>query len=503
MNYTLWSTKKVNPLELHLDTLNPRVFLNSDATQEEIRNFLIRYYDVLDLAKEIRDNRGLSPAENIIVTIEDEKLIVIEGNRRVAACQILLKPFLLDETYRNKIEIPSGVDEYIGNIEVKIAPSRDDAEPIITLRHTETGIRRWSRLSNVRRVMLRYKEGVPITKIAKIFNISDYNVKRSIQFNSFMEYVINELNWTEDELNVLKNPLIETSIIDRFLPFSRIARVKLEIYFDDNHEIKTNLPKELFDKKIKEIVKKCFIDESINTRTPVKDVFDEDFLREIEEYKTKHKSPEDNQRDITKGNKTTLYSNKNKNESNFKQSVPKSNINDNKSANLTNINDSETTDSTDINDNESSNPTKKQKMPKRKYLYEGINYDGNRTGIQRALFELHRTNHNNFTLSATYLVRTLIECSLQAYLDEINEKYMDNGRDPSLTKLINYYVSNKILDKKNHQLHNILVRWKNEQFANKLNAIVHAKYLDIHPHALEEIERESYYLIQFLTNEIS
>src|SRR3989344_7258899 len=83
----------VETLELHLQ--NPRlpkhVRDQNDITQ--IRNYLLDKEGVLRIARSIANN-GYHRSAVAIVCKEKGKLIVLDGNRRLAACQFLLNPNL-------------------------------------------------------------------------------------------------------------------------------------------------------------------------------------------------------------------------------------------------------------------------------------------------------------------------------------------------------------------------------------------------------------------------
>ncbi|MEI2472889.1 ParB/Srx family N-terminal domain-containing protein, partial [Peribacillus frigoritolerans] len=252
MNYSAWKRQNIDISEIKLDNLNPRVFV-SKPTQKNIRQFLIDNFEVLSLAKSIYENNGLPPTENIVCVIENSNLVVIEGNRRTAACQLLRNPEIIPKEYEKQIPKSKDIQETLKKVEVVIAPSRDEAEPIITLRHTNPGIKSWSRLANVRRIMLRYNNGESINKISKVLNLSNSQVKNSVQFNSFINYVKDELDWDEDEKKVISNPLLEATKIDRFLPFSKEAKTILKLNFDANHYLCSSLSKKALNQALKDI----------------------------------------------------------------------------------------------------------------------------------------------------------------------------------------------------------------------------------------------------------
>ena len=61
-----WSTADVDPRKILLDVLNPRIEVEPDTTQDQLRHKLLDLEDVLDLARGINKNEGLMFGERII-----------------------------------------------------------------------------------------------------------------------------------------------------------------------------------------------------------------------------------------------------------------------------------------------------------------------------------------------------------------------------------------------------------------------------------------------------
>ena len=75
--------------ELHLDSRNPRIQqIAAGLDQRQILEILWREYSVEEVALSIAQN-GFFPHEPLFAAEEDGKLVVIEGNRRLAAVRIL------------------------------------------------------------------------------------------------------------------------------------------------------------------------------------------------------------------------------------------------------------------------------------------------------------------------------------------------------------------------------------------------------------------------------
>lgn len=88
--------------ELHLDSKNPRICqIEEELDEEKILEILWREFSVEEVALSIAEN-GFFSYEPLFVAEEDEKLVVVEGNRRLAAVLILR-----DGNLRRKLQATS------------------------------------------------------------------------------------------------------------------------------------------------------------------------------------------------------------------------------------------------------------------------------------------------------------------------------------------------------------------------------------------------------------
>jgi len=97
-----WTQKTLTALNIELDDRNPRIEVARNAAQHVIREKLLMHEEVADLARKIEKHGGLFQGERIITVVENGKQIVLEGNRRVAACQMLVDPSLIPTGYKVK-----------------------------------------------------------------------------------------------------------------------------------------------------------------------------------------------------------------------------------------------------------------------------------------------------------------------------------------------------------------------------------------------------------------
>src|SRR5712691_6564688 len=162
-----WKEVSISPLDIALDRDNPRINVEADDKESDIIRKLIRYEEVQDLARKIAST-ALLPGERIIVVQEKGQWVVLEGNRRICACKLLLSSQLIPTEFRKTFPTISTASEIalIEKVKADVAPDRKAAEPILTLRHTESGVRKWKPVARMRRVRRLLDEGFTVEQIA-------------------------------------------------------------------------------------------------------------------------------------------------------------------------------------------------------------------------------------------------------------------------------------------------------------------------------------------------
>lgn len=276
-----WKEKELNPLRIKLDPLNPRIEVPDGANQTIIRKKLIDYGKVINLANSIIEFGGLLRGERVIVCREGNQFTVIEGNRRVCACQIILDSSLLPQAYKRSLKrVTSDVKANIAKIRTEIAPSRDDAEPIITKKHTDAGVLPWNTNAKMRRASKLLEEGYSIDDIAEKLSAPKGSIRQAIRDYRLFHYVINLGGWSDEELEILTDERLKTNPYTRFFNLGGVKE-RLGLNFDDNDHPKTKLPQDLFDKQMRHIARSFLLPISksdskpiANTRSSVASVFD-------------------------------------------------------------------------------------------------------------------------------------------------------------------------------------------------------------------------------------
>jgi hypothetical protein len=280
VGYSDWKEINVNVSDVLLDYDNPRVFIEN-STQENLLRFLVDEDESIELANQIYLNRGLPLAEKPVVIIENNNYVVLEGNRRLSACKLLLNPYLLTSKETLKIpEIDSEMEGYLKNFPVVLAPDRDSAEAFITIRHSgDRSVKKWSTIASTKRFVNRYRKGESINHIARILNEKTSDVRKGIRFFFFLEFIRNEIDWNDEEKHKLEIYKMETTKLDRFLPFSKKAKDILKIDFAPDQYITSDLPNDKFKAALKNIITRIYIENEVDTRSNMNDVFNEEIIR--------------------------------------------------------------------------------------------------------------------------------------------------------------------------------------------------------------------------------
>ena len=157
-----WKTERMSPTNLHLDTKNPCLDRERFArAPREIIQYLFEHYKAMEVAQSIA-TRGYFPNEPLLAVKENGRLVVIEGNRRLAALKALREPALLGGKYERQVERLArnmASRNLIANVPVMIAPSRKDTDRQIAGRHVGTPVLAWRAENRASFILDKLAEG--------------------------------------------------------------------------------------------------------------------------------------------------------------------------------------------------------------------------------------------------------------------------------------------------------------------------------------------------------
>jgi len=137
--------------ELHFDPQNPRFYrLNNHTSEESVIQDMLDEEGVSDLMMSI-GQKGYFAGEPILVTKENGRVVVVEGNRRLAAVKLLNKE--ISPPPRRIASITQIIDEATEEAPTKLPcimyPTRREVLRYLGYRHI-TGIREWDSLSKAK-----------------------------------------------------------------------------------------------------------------------------------------------------------------------------------------------------------------------------------------------------------------------------------------------------------------------------------------------------------------
>lgn len=140
----------LHPTALTLDRKNPRFGLHVADDETAALKILLEKANLKELWDSIAE-RGYEPFEPLVATEEDGALVVLEGNRRLAAVKFLLAPELAgSEMARRRIpQVEQAKLDSCLSIPVIIVENRAEAAGYIGFKHVN-GPTRWSSLAKAK-----------------------------------------------------------------------------------------------------------------------------------------------------------------------------------------------------------------------------------------------------------------------------------------------------------------------------------------------------------------
>jgi hypothetical protein len=273
-----WPNDVVDVVSLVLDERNVRLDLG-DATpsQEAIIEDLFINQDAIELAQSIALH-GLFPNDLPIVIIESGQMIVVEGNRRVAALKGLLNPDIIPR-YRSRLDnLGSQIEgSPISAITVVVAPSREAAMKVVARIHTTSSRKPWPTLRQAyfyyaqvesgRRTTSELQSdypGVDVPRFVRMWQM--HTIARSIDYGN-ADDARRVANQTHFPISTLERVYASDSFKDRF-----------RVSFSDAGDVSIGSDRQSFDNAyrsvILDIVNKVVTSRRLNTEEQIRRFLD-------------------------------------------------------------------------------------------------------------------------------------------------------------------------------------------------------------------------------------
>ena len=155
---------QVDPLDLELDPKNPRLTSEEEGSpQPQLIKIMIERFKIEELGESIIAS-GFLEFDPLIGWEHNSTITIVEGNRRLAAIKLLLKPKLAPERYRETWEKLSGQlspehRDGLRQVSVKIYKDRSavDLTAYIGFRHV-TGVLQWPALEKASFIAQRIEQ---------------------------------------------------------------------------------------------------------------------------------------------------------------------------------------------------------------------------------------------------------------------------------------------------------------------------------------------------------
>lgn len=458
-----WSTATIDPLLIQLDNRNPRIEVGENASQDAIRLKLLELEDVLELARQIERNAGLFYGERIITTKEAKKNVVLEGNRRVAACQMLLQPSLVPQLYKLRFpQASEATKQRIRQVLADVAPDRAAAEPILTKRHTEQGAKPWSPVAKMRRAV-RLLDKHSVDEVAQILGTSVTQVRKLIKPYRLLKYALNLKIWSPQERLKLEDEKLKTNPYTRFFTL-KDTKEALQIHFDSDQNIISALPETIFKEQMGRIARDFLLPDPSTGKARF------DTRKSAQEYFA----------DFVKDDAEPTQSGTQK-----------------KPSSSTANTDTSSANQADARPNRPS-------TPKASVFFENLQCHVVDDRLIKMTDEIRAINHRKRTIAASLLLRALLECSLVYKMQQTRKwsilvaQQKTLGRDPGLADIIKFCgnFSNGVFSEQN--ICNQLRSHTTTQAKKYLDGITHYKYQDADSVTLESVANNLRQLITYI-----
>lgn len=464
-----WTTDNFDPKRLLLDTQNPRIEVDSETSQDEIRLKLLELEDVLDLARGIERSGGLLHGERIICVEEGNKFVVVEGNRRVAACQMLLNSSLVPATYKNRFPTASNLTKgRIRSIPADVSPSRIAAEPILTKRHTEQGPKPWSPVAKMRRAV-RLLSTHSVDEVAQVQGTSAAQVRKLIRPYRLLKFALDLNCWTPDERRILEDEKLKTNPYTRFFTLAG-TKAALRIHFDDEQNIISARPPAKFKKEVERVARDFLLPDPANGGKPRCDT----------------------RTDPTQYFEALLQTDDSNSSSKAGKTAPAR---------------GETSASSTTKPAGTTAGTATQpQAPKASVFFENMQCHVQDDILLKLTNEIRAVSHTKMPVSASLLLRALFECAL-VYRIRKAKKWGElmkvksaktPGRDPSLSDLISFasVYSNGVFAEQN--MCKALASGTTKTAKNYLDSMTHLKFQEADPPTLVSVANNIRAIIKYI-----
>ena len=274
-----WPTTRRSVTNLHLDAKNPRLGRETSArAPREIIQYLFEHDKALDVAQSIA-TRGFFPNEPLLAINENDQLIVVEGNRRLAALKALREPGLLEGPLQRQLErLSRQIEDLndIASVPVTVAPSRRATDRQIAGKHIGTPVLPWQAENRASFILDKLAEGYTNEQLRDQLGFSLTDIQAARQTRAIAD-MARSLDLPEEVKAKLENPRAKLfTTLERVFD-SSVGREYLMVEPDPDHGIRGTTTKAEFLLGFKKLVTDVALGKqssrTLNTNENIADYF--------------------------------------------------------------------------------------------------------------------------------------------------------------------------------------------------------------------------------------
>lgn len=403
---TIPTIEHVSVIDISLDPDNVRL-RGVEPYEADILDYLYQFENVYDLAREIALT-GLFAHDLPIVTRENGKLVVLEGNRRVAALRGIANPTCVPRYAQKLAELRQSMSQEsldaLQTINVSVAPSRESAQPTIASIHTRTPKKSWPLDQQAKFFHAQLEPGRTVEDLQRDYPTIAANIPASIRMGEMYELVKAADLGSRELHEFVESKNFKLSIFERLYQ-SQTFQELLGIAFEGNGLLKAGYDQS----RVNRILTRVVQDMStgfLTTRRLGKQEQPEfvRYLKELEQLA--------NVSDAT----TASSSGKDKaTESNAgERDSTASTANTDRGSDET----GEATNSTQSTNSQAQTSIKPQRRPSN-LDSRGVEFNLHSMGTERRYNELITMNFQRFPNATMDQIRSVLECALKAYFAAI------------------------------------------------------------------------------------
>jgi hypothetical protein len=243
-----WPIRQKSVATLHLDSKNPRLGREtSSRAPREIVQYLFDHDKAFDVAQSIV-SRGYFANEPLLAVTESARIVVVEGNRRLAALKALKEPGLLTGPYQRKVErLARQIEdpESVSSVPVVLAPSRRATDRLIAGRHVGTPVLPWQAENRASFILEKLSEGYTNSQLRDQLGFTEADIQAARQTRAIAE-MARSLDLSDEIKAKIESPRTNLfTTIERVFD-STVGREYLQIEPDAEHGIRGRTTKAEF-----------------------------------------------------------------------------------------------------------------------------------------------------------------------------------------------------------------------------------------------------------------